>query len=98
MKQLLAVTLLLLSFVSAALADGPFLPPTGHYKPAKPGVVQLAKSRGFRPSGACQRSTERRGLAEFLSKAGGRCDKLLPAIEPPLAVASRRGFWHCCSS
>ena len=52
MKQLLAVTLLLLSFVSVALADGPFLPPTGGSKPAKPGVVQLADGPGLPPVGS----------------------------------------------
>jgi hypothetical protein len=43
MKKILAVALLLLTFASAALADGIGLPPTG--KPPKPhqaGIVRVA--------------------------------------------------------
>jgi hypothetical protein len=50
MKQLLAVALLLLSFASAALADGPGLPPTGGANPPKPDVVQLADGPDLPPA------------------------------------------------
>jgi hypothetical protein len=43
MKRIFAVVLLLVSFASAALADGPGFPPTGTVnKPSKAGVVLLA--------------------------------------------------------
>ena len=50
MKRAFAVTLLLMSFASLALADGPGMPPTGSAtKPPKPGIVLLADGPGMPP-------------------------------------------------
>ena len=50
MKRAFAVTLLLLSFASVALADGPGMPPTGSAtKPPKPATVLLADGSGMPP-------------------------------------------------
>jgi hypothetical protein len=48
MKRALAVTLLLMSFASVALADGPGLPPIGNT--AKPAAVILADGPGLPPA------------------------------------------------
>jgi len=51
MKRAFAVTLLLMSFASVALADGGGMPPTGSAtKPPKPAVVQLADGGGMPPT------------------------------------------------
>ncbi|MFZ0814697.1 MAG: hypothetical protein WAM78_04220 [Candidatus Sulfotelmatobacter sp.] len=51
MKRAFAVTLLLMSFASVALADGPGMPPIGSTtKPPKPAVVQLADGPGMPPT------------------------------------------------
>jgi hypothetical protein len=53
MKRIFAVTLLLISFASVALADGPGFPPTGSTtKPPQFGVVLLADGPGFPPTGS----------------------------------------------
>jgi hypothetical protein len=53
MKRAFAVTLLLMSFASLALADGPGMPPTGSAtKPPKPGIVLLADGPGMPPTGS----------------------------------------------
>jgi hypothetical protein len=49
MKQVLAVALLMMSFASVALADGPGLPPSGTTKPPKP-FVQMADGPGLPPA------------------------------------------------
>lgn len=53
MKRAFAVTLLLMSFISVALADGPGMPPTGSKtKPPKPAPVLLADGPGMPPTGS----------------------------------------------
>jgi hypothetical protein len=49
MKRAFALTLLLMSFVSVAFADGSGLPPATTTKPEKPGVVLLADGSGLPP-------------------------------------------------
>ena len=49
MKRILAVTLLLMSLASVALADGSGLPPVKPTKPPKVGIVQLADGSGLPP-------------------------------------------------
>jgi hypothetical protein len=49
MKRVFAVTLLLMSFVSLALADGGGMPPPPTTKPTKPEVVTLADGGGMPP-------------------------------------------------
>ena len=52
MKRILAVTLLLMSFASVAMADGPDLPPVKPTKPPTAGVIRLADGPGLPPSKA----------------------------------------------
>jgi hypothetical protein len=50
MKQAFAVTLLLVSFASVALAEGPGLPPAATTaNPARPAVVLFADGGGLPP-------------------------------------------------
>ena len=50
MKRALAVTFLLMSFASVALADGSGLPPATTTKPPKPTVGLLADGSGLPPA------------------------------------------------
>jgi hypothetical protein len=50
MKRALAVTLLLMSFASVALADGPDLPPANAERLLKPSVVLLADGPDLPPA------------------------------------------------
>jgi hypothetical protein len=49
MKRVFAVTLLLLSFVSLALADGGGVPPPPAAGPSKQGIIVLADGGGVPP-------------------------------------------------
>jgi hypothetical protein len=49
MKRVLAVTFLLMSFASVALADGSGLPPIGHA--VKSAAVEVADGGGLPPTG-----------------------------------------------
>jgi hypothetical protein len=63
MKRVFAVTLLLMSFVSLALADGSGMPPPPVTKPPKPEVVVLADGSGMPPPPATPRKPALVGLA-----------------------------------
>ena len=82
MKRILAVTLLLMSFASVALADGSGLPPVQTDEAAHRRGRRLADGSGLPPVKPTKPPKRTCRLSQLPSKTGGRCGKLLPAYEP----------------